>query len=170
MSEKVGVFAGSFDPITKGHLWIIESGANLFDRLIVVVGVNAAKKYTFTDDERVALVKGAIKELPAHLHDKISVAFSGDGFLINTAQELGATHLIRGVRDMMDYQMEANVNRVNLRINNKIQTVVFLTPADMSEVSSSTVKGLVGPTGWEDVLSVYVTDNVRDALRAKLIK
>lgn len=167
MPKRIGMVAGSFDPITKGHLWLIESGAKLFDVLYVVVGVNPSKKYTFTPDERLTMVKDALQHIDPEQAKKVVLMYSQNNLLIRLAQQVGATTLVRGVRNSADYMAEAEISRINKRLDPEIETVLLLTPADMSEVSSSTVKGFVGFEGWESALDPYVTPEVKTALITK---
>lgn len=164
---KVGVFAGSFDPITLGHLWMIKEAATLFDKLYVVVGVNGAKKYLFSDEERVSLVADAIETLPEDLRVKVRVIFSRNELLINVAQKLQATYLVRGIRSIIDYQFEAELAKVNAGIAPSIRTITLLTPPEMSQISSSTVKSLVIGKNWEMIVEPYVTPGVLAALAKK---
>src|SRR5436190_1281297 len=97
--SKTGVYAGSFDPLTVGHMWMIQEGARLFDRLIVAVGVNPEKRYTFSLDERLVMLRDATKAVP-----NVSVASFSNRFLIHYAQLVGASHILRGVRSESDYE------------------------------------------------------------------
>src|SRR5689334_13386532 len=100
-SQRLGVYAGSFDPLTVGHLWMIQQGVQLFDELIVAVGVNPDKKYTFGLDERLVMLRESTKKFR-----NVSVAAFSNRYLINYAQEVSATHILRGIRTESDYEFE----------------------------------------------------------------
>lgn len=168
MTKHIGVVAGSFDPITNGHLWLIEQAANLVDELCIVVGHNPDKKYMFTLDERLIHVKKGIEWLDSNIrHDTVHVHAINNMMLIDYATKVEATHLIRGVRSIKDFEYELNMLSVNRDINPDIETVFFTPPAHLANVSSSTVKGLVGFDGWEKCVSKYVMPAILTALIAK---
>ncbi len=155
--ETIGICAGSFDPITNGHVWLIEKSAALVDKLYVAVGVNPSKKYTFNDTNRLGMVHDVlIGSLSQSLFSRIEVIELKNELLINKAIELNATHLVRGIRDTKDFEYERQVQLVNSKIAPHIESVFLITPPQLSEVSSSTVKGLVGYKGWEDIVKQYV--------------
>jgi pantetheine-phosphate adenylyltransferase len=151
-SQKLGVYAGSFDPLTVGHLWMIEQGVGLFDRLLVAIGVNPDKKYTFSLEER---VQGSTQQF-----SNLSVATFSNRYLIDYAQSVGATHIIRGIRSESDYEFERTMRNINGDLDASICTVFLMPPRGIAEVSSSMVKGLVGPAGWQKVLRNYVPEPV----------
>jgi pantetheine-phosphate adenylyltransferase len=91
-AQRTGVYAGSFDPITNGHLWMIEQGARLFDQLVVTVGINPEKKYTFTLDERLAMLRESIESIP-----NVSVTTFSNRYLIHYAQSINTSHILRGI-------------------------------------------------------------------------
>jgi pantetheine-phosphate adenylyltransferase len=150
-AEVIGVYAGSFDPLTIGHLWMIEQGVRLFDRLIVAIGINAEKRYTFAVEERLQMLRDST------LHFKnLSVATFSNRYLIEYAQSTGATHILRGIRSESDYEYERTMRNINGDFDGKICTVFLMPPRGIVEVSSSMVKGLIGPRGWRKVVKNYV--------------
>jgi pantetheine-phosphate adenylyltransferase len=149
--ERVGVYAGSFDPLTVGHLWMIEQGALLFDRLTVAVGINSDKRYTFTLEDRLAMIEDSIAALPG-----VSVTSFSNRYLVEFAAAAGATHVLRGVRSAADFEFERAMRNINGDLNADICTVFLMPPRDIAEVSSSMVKSLVGPEGWPGVVRKYV--------------
>jgi cytidyltransferase-like protein len=91
-TQRTGVYAGSFDPITIGHLWMIEQGARLFDRLVVTVGINPDKKYTFSLEDRLAMLRESIASIP-----NVSVTTFSNRYLIHYAQSVNTSHILRGI-------------------------------------------------------------------------
>ncbi|WP_148716586.1 pantetheine-phosphate adenylyltransferase [Chitinolyticbacter meiyuanensis] len=146
-----GVYAGSFDPVTHGHLWMIEHGTRVFDEMIVAIGENPDKKYTFSVAERVAM----LKETTAHLPN-LRVETFENRFLVDYAREENADFILRGIREAADYEFERKMRYVNADLAPHIDTVFLMPPREIAEISSTMVKGLVGPEGWEKVVSQYV--------------
>ena len=145
------VYAGSFDPLTNGHLWMIEEGARLFDELVVAIGINPDKKYTFSLAERMEMLRevtGDIKNLRLDSFE--------NQFLVNYAQSISADYILRGIRNPQDYEFEKAVRYVNGDLNGSMTTLLLIPPRDLVEISSSFVKGLVGPEGWQEVVKKYV--------------
>jgi len=149
--RRIGVYAGSFDPPTLGHLWMIENGLSLFDRLIVAVGVNPDKKSSFSVEDRVSMLRES-----AGRNSRLQVKSFSNRYLIHYALEVGATHILRGVRSMGDYEFERGMRNINGDLDSRICTVFLMPPRDIAEVSSSMVKGLVGPRGWQRMVRKYV--------------
>ncbi len=147
----MAVYGGSFDPLTIGHTWMIEEGSRLFDRLIVALGVNPEKRYTFSAEERLAMLRVSTKHLK-----NVEVDSIGNQFLIAYAKASGATHILRGIRSESDYEYERVMRNINGDLGREITTVFLMPPRNIAEVSSSMVKGLIGPAGWEKVVKEYV--------------
>ncbi len=170
--SKIGVVAGSFDPITAGHVWLIGKAAELVGadgKLHVTMAVNPAKKYYFDTDVRTALIKTTLENwLPATLFNRIVIDVIDNDLLINHARRVNATHIFRGIRNAVDFNYEADIQQVNNKICSNIDTVFFIPPPDMSSISSSTVKGLVGFSGWEKVVEEYIHTSVISAFKDKL--
>ena len=153
--KRLGVYAGSFDPLTIGHLWMIEQGVRLFDRLIVGVGVNPEKRYTFTLEERLSMLGESLKQ-----YRNLSITSFSNRYLIDYAQSVQATHILRGIRSESDYEYERTMRNINGDLDPAICSVFLMPPRDIAEVSSSMVKGLVGPKGWQKVVRKYVPEPV----------
>jgi pantetheine-phosphate adenylyltransferase len=153
--RKLGVYAGSFDPLTVGHMWMIEQGGQLFDQLTVAIGINPDKKYTFGLEARLEMLRQSTKGLR-----NISVASFSNLYLIDYAQSVGATHILRGVRSVGDYEFERTMRNINGDLDSSICTVFLMPPRDIAEVSSSMVKGLIGPAGWRKIVREYVPEPV----------
>lgn len=151
MSKRRAVYAGSFDPITYGHLWMIEHGARLFDELIVAIGINPDKKYLFTLDDRLAMLADAVKPFA-----NVRVASFENLFLVHYARQVDAGFILRGIRNEVDYGYERGMRYINAELNDGVLTTFLMPPREYAEISSSFVKGLVGPDGWEQVVQKYV--------------
>jgi len=158
----IGVYAGSFDPPTNGHLWVIKNGAEIFDELIVAVGTNPDKNYTFTTEERAEMLKEIVK-----LHKNIRVVILENQLLANFAKDVGAKYILRGLRNGGDYEYECAASRINNGLNPNIATVCLVTPRELAEVSSGMVKNLIGYKGWEEVVKKYVPEVVQKKLLDK---
>ncbi|MBM3116647.1 pantetheine-phosphate adenylyltransferase [Jeongeupia naejangsanensis] len=154
-----GVYAGSFDPVTNGHLWMIEHGVQLFDEMIIAIGENPDKRYTFSQDERVAM----LRETTAHLTN-LRVETFENRFLVDYAREEGAHYILRGIREAADYEFERKMRYVNADLAPHIDTIFLMPPREIAEISSTMVKGLVGPQGWEGVVRQYVPTAVFERL------
>ena len=155
MSERRAVYAGSFDPITSGHLWMIEHGARLFDELVVAIGINPDKKYLFSLEERLMMLRDACKPFA-----NVRVASFENLFLVHYAREVNAGFILRGIRNEVDYGYERGMRYINAELNNDVMTTFLMPPREYAEISSSFVKGLVGPAGWEQVVQKYVPAGV----------
>ena len=130
---------------------MVEQGVTLFDRLVVAIGVNPEKKYTFPVEDRVAMLTEALTGF-----SNASIRTFSNDFLINYAQTIGATHILRGIRSESDYEYERTMRNINGDLDPGICTVFLMPPRNIAEVSSSMVKGLVGPKGWQRVVRKYV--------------
>lgn len=159
---KKAVYAGSFDPITNGHLWMVDQGAKLFDELVVAIGENPDKKYTFMLEERLQALRESVKGLR-----RVRAEVFRNQFLVNYARSLGAQYILRGIRDVRDYEFERGMRHINDDLHSRITTVFLMPPRDIAEVSSSLVKGLVGPRGWRKVVRRYVPSPVYQLLLIK---
>jgi pantetheine-phosphate adenylyltransferase len=149
--RKLAVYAGSFDPLTIGHLWMIEQGVRLFDHLVVAIGLNPEKHYTFSVEERLQMIRDSTRKL-----GNLTVTSFSNDFLINYAQSVGATHILRGIRTESDYEYERTMRNLNGDLDPGICTVFLMPPRAIAEVSSSMVRGLVGPKGWKRLVRNYV--------------
>lgn len=161
------VYAGSFDPVTYGHLWMIEQGASLFDELIVAIGINPAKKYMFSLEDRLKVIDEVIWTELSGLAEDISIVSFESEFLVNYAQSISADYILRGIRSVEDYEYERGIRHINSDLNKDITTIFLMPPREISEVSSSLVKGLIGPDGWQDVVKRYVPTAVYDLILSK---
>ncbi|WP_088965238.1 pantetheine-phosphate adenylyltransferase [Vogesella sp. LIG4] len=152
---KRAVYAGSFDPVTNGHLWMIREAVELFDELVVAIGVNPDKRCTFSVDERLEMLRAVTRGF-----SKLKVVVFENQFLVNYAQSIGANYIIRGIRTASDYEYERTMRYINSDLHTDITTIFLLPPREYAEVSSTMVKGLMGPQGWEQIIRHYVPEPV----------
>ena len=129
---KVAIYPGSFDPITNGHLDILERALKIFDKVIILVAVNPDKKSRFSKEERIAMIKEAIND------PRIEVD-AYEGLTINYAKEHGAKHLIRGLRAVTDFDYEFQIASANDFIDESIDTVFLMSRKEKSFISSSMI-------------------------------
>ena len=155
---KTAVYAGTFDPITDGHLSVLSSAAKVFDEVIVGVAADNNKKTLFTLEERTQLAKLSA----AHLNNVRVEAFSG--LLVNFARSQGATALVRGLRVVSDFEYEMQMALFNKDLCSYLETVFFIADATHSFISSSQVRNIASLGGD---ISKYVSEPVVKALRRK---
>jgi pantetheine-phosphate adenylyltransferase len=160
-SNRVAVYAGSFDPITLGHLNVMERASRLFDRLIVGVGVNTEKSPLFDADERVELIRRAT----FHLKNLEIRTFSG--LAVRFVKECGARIMIRGVRPITDIAAELTMMMANRRLAPDVETLFMIADGELAHVSSSLIKQ-IAPLAGDDELARFLPRNVVKAVRAKL--
>ena len=159
---KNAVYPGSFDPITNGHVDIIERASKVFDTLYVLISLNPQKKHLFDKEERVRLVKESLK----HIDNVIVDSF--DGFVYEYAKSHNAKFIIRGLRTLTDYQAETQLFEFNYSLSNKdVDTIAFFSDSSNTFVSSSIVKEIAQFGGD---LSKYVPSVVNEALKNKYKK
>lgn len=149
------VYAGSFDPPTNGHLWMISRAQAMFDELIIAIGVNPEKRSTYTIEERREMLEAITSEFP-----NVKVTVFGNRFLVDYADSIGARFVIRGIRTASDYEYERSMRYINSDLQPDITTVILMPPREFAEVSSTMVKGLVGPEGWRDMVRRYLPEPV----------
>ncbi|UOO76741.1 pantetheine-phosphate adenylyltransferase [Neisseria sp. Dent CA1/247] len=149
------VYAGSFDPPTNGHLWMISRAQAMFDELVIAIGVNPEKRSTYTVEERREMLEAITSEFP-----NVKVTVFGNRFLVDYADSIGARFVIRGIRTASDYEYERSMRYINSDLQPDITTVILMPPREFAEVSSTMVKGLVGPEGWRDMVRRYLPEPV----------
>ena len=133
---RIGVYPGSFDPLTNGHLDIIRRASRMFDKLVVGVLVNDSKKPVFTMAERVSLIKKCIGDMP-----NVEVG-SFNGLLVDFVKQNGASVIVKGLRAVSDYEYELQMAALNRHIDNDIDTIFLMADVQNSFLSSSVVKEL----------------------------
>ncbi len=135
------IYPGSFDPITLGHLDIIERSAEVFDKVIVGVLINKTKKPFFTIEERVDMIKEVTKDIP-----NVEIC-SFNGLLIDFSDKMKADVIVRGIRAVSDFEYELMMAQTNKQLNPNIETMFFATRAKYSFLSSSTIRELADFNG-----------------------
>jgi pantetheine-phosphate adenylyltransferase len=138
---KIAVFPGSFDPITLGHLDIVERALPLFDKIIIAVGTNATKKYMFPEAQRMDWIKETFKD-----ENKISVD-SYEGLTIEYCERQKAQFILRGLRNPSDFEFEKAVAQTNRKLKKDLETVFLLTASGLSSISSSIVRDVMRNNG-----------------------
>lgn len=155
---KIGIYPGSFDPVTFGHLDIIERGAKIVDKLIVGVLTNNAKTPLFSSEERVRMISNLTK----HLDNVEAKAF--DGLTVDFAHAEGATVIVRGLRAVTDFEYELQLAQTNKVIAPDIDTIFLTTNLKYSYLSSSTVKEIASFGGD---IHEFVSPEVQDRMKGK---
>lgn len=160
---KKAVYTGSFDPITLGHLNVIERSSRLVGELVVGIGINAEKRGLFEPHERVDLVERCTRHL-----DNVEVRCF-EGLAVDFVQECGTRVMIRGVRPLTDIAGEFTMSMANRRLNAELETVFLMADADYAHVSSSLIKQLT-PLASDEQLARFVPQEIVPDLRRKLTR
>ena len=145
MTERIGVYPGTFDPITLGHMDIIRRGAKLVDRLVIGVTTNPSKSPMFSLDERMAIVRREVADIAGAID---VVAF--DSLLMDFAEREGAKVIIRGLRAVADFEYEYQMAGMNQQINPRVETVFLMADVALQPIASRLVKEIAlfgGPIG-----------------------
>ena len=164
MSEppnRTAVYTGSFDPITLGHLNVIERGSRLVDRLVVGIGINAEKSGLFTNPEREELVRAAT----SHLENVEVVSF--EGLAVSFVRSLGARVMLRGIRPLTDMAGEITMMLANRELDPDIETVFLMADQRFAHVSSSLIKQIT-PLATDEELARFIPASIIPHLREKL--
>ena len=156
---RTGICPGSFDPLTNGHLDVIQRAMKLFDRVVVAVAHNESKQPLFSVNERLDLARRAVGDWPAVEVD------SFDCLLVDYAERVGAQAVVRGLRAVSDFEFEFQLALMNRRLNERIETIFMMPKDTYTYLSSRMIKEIVRLGG--DV-SAFVPDHVRQALMARL--
>ena len=152
------IYPGSFDPITNGHLDIIERSSKMVDELVVGVLNNSAKNSLFSVEERVSMLKEMTREMP-----NVTVA-SFDGLLVDFMEQIDATIIIRGLRAISDYEYELQIAQTNHKVNPKVDTVFLTSSLEYAYLSSTIVKEFASYGGD---ISRFVPKQLIDKIYAK---
>ena len=161
-SKKIAIYPGSFDPFTNGHIDLVERATRIFDLVIVTVAVNSKKETLFTGQEREDLIREAIDKKP--WSDKVEVE-QFTGLLIDFAEEKSATVLLRGVRQISDFEYEFQMALTNRRLSPMLDTL-FLMPDENHAITSSSIVKEVAR--WDGDISSFVPPNIHKAILKKM--
>jgi pantetheine-phosphate adenylyltransferase len=157
-NSRTAVYTGSFDPITLGHVNVIERASRLVDKLIVGIGVNLEKQALFTPEERLNLVRRATKHLP-----NVEVR-EFNGLAVHFVRECGAQLMLRGVRSLTDIEAEFTMTLANRKLDPDIETVFLMADDQFSHVSSTLLKQIT-PLATDDELARFVPREIIPELR-----
>lgn len=160
MNERIAVCPGSFDPVTLGHLDIMQRASALFDKVIVLVSVNPKKAPSFSPEERVEM----IKRVTSHLHN-IEVETS-DGLLADFVRQKNATAIVKGLRAVSDFEYEFQMALANRKLCPEAETVFLITKSENMYLSSSVVKQIASFGGD---ISGFVPPEIKDLIANRLI-
>lgn len=158
--NKTAVYPGSFDPVTNGHLDIIERAAKTFDKVYVAILTNSAKNPKFSMDERIDWLKRATKEL-----DNVEIV-SFSGLLVDFAKEIGANIIIKGLRAVSDFEYEFQMALTNRKLQPDIETMFLMTNGRYSYLSSSIVKEIANYGGnLEGLVPDFMIEEIYEKIK-----
>ncbi|MBR3075424.1 MAG: pantetheine-phosphate adenylyltransferase [Bacteroidales bacterium] len=135
--HKTALFPGSFDPFTAGHLNILHRALTMFDDVIVAVGVNQDKRGFYSNEQKKAIISQATSGL-----DNVKI-IEYDGLTVDVCRELGIRHIVRGVRNMLDFENERAIADANRRLAPEIETIIIPTAQEFAHISSSAVRDIL---------------------------
>lgn len=160
MTIRTGVYPGTFDPLTLGHMDIIRRGAKLVDRLVIGVTTNPSKSPMFTVEERMATVQREIAGIGGEIH-----VVSFDSLLMDFAEREGASIIVRGLRAVADFEYEYQMAGMNQQLNNRIETVFLMADVALQPIASRLVKEIALYGGQ---IGKFVSPAVRDEVAARV--
>ena len=156
------LYAGSFDPPTNGHKWVIEKISENYDCGIIAIGVNVDKRERFSLSDRMSM----LKQIALQYKNIKIISFAGQ-YTADFSDVLGAKYLIRGIRNPNDLLYENDIRYINECINPNVETIFYTPPKELLQVSSTMVIGLMGCLGWEDEVKNMVPDIVMKYLKSR---
>lgn len=149
--KRTALFPGSFDPFTAGHLNILNRALTMFDEVVVAVGLNQDKRGFYDNDQKVDIIRQATKGM-----EGVSVIVY-DGLTIDVCREMGIHHMVRGVRNMIDFENERAIADANRRLAPDVETIIIPTAQEFAHISSSAVRDIIRHHGDT---SMFVVDGV----------
>ena len=166
MSQKVIIYPGTFDPLTYGHIDIIERGARLGDQLIVAVSLNLGKQPLFSIEERIAMVERETAHISED-NDVVIEVLSFDTLLMNFVEEIDASIIIRGLRAVSDFEYEFQMTAMNYQLNSDVETVFLMADPSLQAIASKLVKEIAH---YDGDIRKFVTPTICDDVLRKLGK
>lgn len=149
--KRVALFPGSFDPFTAGHLNILQRALTMFDEVVVAVGINIGKKGFFSNEKKLDI----IRQTTAGMEGVTVIHY--DDLTINICRELGIRHIVRGVRNMIDFETERSIADANRRLAPEIETIIIPTAQEFAHISSTAVRDILKHGGD---LSLFIAEGV----------
>ena len=149
--KRTALFPGSFDPFTAGHLNILNRALTMFDEVVVAVGINQDKRGFYTNEQKIDIIRQATSGL-----EGVSV-MEYDGLTIEVCREMGIHHIVRGVRNMLDFENERAIADANRRMAPDVETIIIPTAQEFAHISSSAVRDIIRHHGDT---SMFVVDGV----------
>mgnify|MGYP002975256774 FL=1 len=150
--NRTALFPGSFDPFTAGHLNILARALTMFDSVVVAIGINQDKVGFFTNSQKKDIIRQAVAGM-----DRVSV-IEYDGLTVDVCRELGIHHVVRGVRNMLDFENERAIADANRRLAPDIETIIIPTAQEFAHISSSAVRDIIRHHGDT---SLFLPEGVR---------
>lgn len=150
--KRIALFPGSFDPFTAGHLNILNRALTMFDGVVVAVGINQDKRGFFTEAQKIDIIRQATQGL-----DNVEIV-SYDCLTIDFCRKLGIKHIVRGVRNMLDFENERAIADANRRLAPDVETIIIPTAQEYAHISSSAVRDIIRHRGDT---SMFVVDGVK---------
>ena len=135
--KRIALFPGSFDPFTAGHLNILKRALTMFDEVVIAIGVNIDKRGFFPNDKRIDIIRQATKDL-----EGVSI-IQYDKLTVDICKELGIRHIVRGVRNMIDFETERSIADANRKLAPEIETIIIPTAQEFAHISSTAVRDLL---------------------------
>lgn len=160
-------FTGSFDPITKGHLWVVQEGLEIAEKVILMIAVNPSKKYMFSEKERKDMIFKSLVEYG--IEDRVEIIISRNEYVAQSTMDIGCDYLIRGIRSSNDFDYESLIQKANTEVLGGSKTIFVMPPRDLESVSSSFIKNFLGPVGWHWNIKKFISNAVYDALIRKYL-
>lgn len=157
--KKIGIFAGSFDPLTNGHLNLINRSSKIFDQVIVLIAVNTSKVALFTADERLELIQSVTQDI-----ENVKVETLKDDLVANYFEKVNGTAMIRGLRNTQDYDYENNIDIINKKQNENLETVLLYADNQYRYLSSSLIKEIAT---FHGDISDMVPKQIETAMKKK---
>jgi pantetheine-phosphate adenylyltransferase len=149
--KRVALFPGSFDPFTAGHLNILKRALTMFDEVVVAVGVNIDKRGFFPNEKRIEIIEQAVKGL-----EGVRIIQYGN-LTVDVCRELGIRHIVRGVRNMIDFETERSIADANRKLAPEVETIIIPTAQEFAHISSTAVRDILKHGG---ATSLFVPEGV----------